>query len=81
MMPKNGYNYDHLKTSLERALNILGDSSKQNLMVYMKAHCGISFESGRCSITEIENALHCVFGSGATIITERMYRELQTLPE
>jgi hypothetical protein len=80
-MPKNGYNYDHLKTSLERALSILGDSSKRNLMFYMTTHYGISFDGGQCSITEIEDALKGVFGSGSTIITERMYKELQSLPE
>lgn len=81
MMPKNGYNYDRLKTSLERALSVLGDTSKENLMFYMTAHYGISFDEGQCSITEIENALRGVFGSGSTIITDRMYKELQTLPE
>ncbi len=81
MMPKNGYNYDRLESSLERALSVLGDSSKQNLMLYIATHFGISFDEGQCSITEIENALREVFGSGSTIITDRMYNELQTLPE
>jgi hypothetical protein len=80
-MPKNGYNYDRLKRSLERALSVLGDSSKENLMFYMTTHCGISFDEGQCSITEIENALRGVFGSGSMIIIDRMYKELQILSE
>jgi hypothetical protein len=50
-------------------------------MLYIATHFGISFDEGQCSITEIENALREVFGSGSTIITDRMYNELQTLPE
>lgn len=80
MMPKNGYNY-RLKASLERALGVLGDSSKQILMFYMADHYGISFDDRECSIGEIEAALKGVLGSGYTIITERMYKELQSLPE
>ena len=80
MLPKNGYNYDRLKSSLERALSVLGDSSKQNLLLYLTTH-GISFEEGQCSVAEIENALRRVFGSGSTIITDRMHRELQSIPE
>jgi hypothetical protein len=37
-MPKNGYNYDRLRISLERALSVLGDSSKQVLLFYMAEH-------------------------------------------
>ena len=80
MLPKNGYNYDRLKSSLERALSVLGDSSKQNLLLYLTTQ-GISFEEGQCSVAEIENALKGVFGSGSTIITDRMHRELQSIPE
>jgi hypothetical protein len=80
MMPKNGYNY-RLKASLERALSVLGDSSKQVLMFYMTDHYGISFDDRKCSIGEIEAALKGVLGSGSAIITERMYKELQSLPE
>jgi hypothetical protein len=50
-------------------------------MFYMTTHYGISFDDGQCSITEIEEALRGVFGSGSTIITQRMYKELQSLPE
>lgn len=78
MMPRHGYNY-RLKVSLERALGILGDSSKQVLMFYITRQCGISFE--KCSLSEIEEALKSVLGSGSAIITERMYRELESLPE
>jgi len=80
MMPKNGYNY-RLKTSLERALSVLGDSSKQTLLFYMIEHCGISFDDRKCSIAEIEAALKGVLGSGSSIITERMYKEFENLPE
>ena len=80
MLPENGYHYDRLKSSVERALSVLGDSSKQNLILYMTTHCGISFEEGQCSVAEIENALKGVFGSGSTIITDRMHRELQSIP-
>lgn len=78
MMPRHGYNY-RLKVSLERALGILGDSSKQVLMFYITRQCGISFE--KCSPSEIEEALKSVLGSGSAIITERMYRELESLTE
>jgi hypothetical protein len=81
MMPKNGYNYDRLRTSLERALSVLGDSSKQVLMFYMTEHCGISFDNRNCSIAEIEFALKSVLGAGSSIITERMYKELKSMPE
>jgi hypothetical protein len=81
MMPKNGYNYDRLRTSLERALSVLGDSSKQVLLFYMAEHCGISFDDRKCSIAEIESALKSVLGAGSSIITERMYKELQSMPE
>lgn len=81
MMPKNGYNYNRLRTSLERALSILGDHSKKVLMFYMVEHCGISFDDRKCSIAEIESALKSILGSGSSIITERMYKELQALPE
>jgi hypothetical protein len=80
MMPKNGYNYYQIRVSLERALNVLGDSSKQTLMFHMAKHYGISFDRG-CSIREIEVALRGILGSGAAIITDRMYRELQAMPE
>lgn len=78
MMPTHGYNY-RLRTSLERALGILGESSKQVLMFYITRQCGISFD--KCSMSEIEAALKGILGSGSTIITERMYRELESLPE
>ena len=81
MMPRNGYNYDRLKTSLERALSVLGDSSKQVLMFCMSEHCGISFDDRKCSIEKIEAALKSVLGAGSSIITERMYKELQSMPE
>lgn len=81
MIPRNGYNYDRLRTSLERALSVLGDSSKQVLLFYMAEHCGISFDDGKCSIVEIESALKSVLGAGSSIITERMYKELQSMPE
>lgn len=77
-MPRHGYNY-RLKISLERALSILGEPSKQVLMFYITHQCGISFE--KCSMSEIEVALKGILGSGSVIITERMYRELQSLPE
>lgn len=80
MMPKNGYNHDGLKTSLERALSILGDHSRQVLMLYMAEHCGVSFDD-RCSVAEIESALKGVLGSGSSLITERMHKELQSLQE
>lgn len=79
-MPKHGYNY-RLKTSLERALSVLGDSSKETLMFYMIEHCGISFDDRECSMAEIEAALKGVIGSGSSIITERMYKELESLPQ
>jgi hypothetical protein len=80
MMPKNGYNYYQIRTSLERALNVLGEPSKRILMFYIAKHCGMSFEKG-CSIQEIEIALSGILGSGAAIITDRMYRELQAMAE
>lgn len=80
MMPRNGYNY-RLRTSLERALSVLGDSSRQILMTYMTEHCGISFDDRECSLSEIESALKDVFGSGSGIIAERMHKEMQSLPE
>jgi hypothetical protein len=81
MMPRNGYNYDQLKTSLERALSVLGDSSRQVLLLYMAKHCGISFDDRKCSVDEIESALKSVLGAGSSIITERMYKELESMPE
>ena len=79
MMPKHGYNY-RLKVSLERALDILGDSSKQ-IMMHHLAERGISFDR-ECSISAIEEALKGIIGSGSALITERMYRDLQqSLPE
>ena len=81
MMPRNGYNYERLRTSLERALSVLGDSSKQVLLFYMAEHCGISFDDRKCSVDEIESALKSVLGAGSSIITERMYKELQSMPE
>lgn len=81
MMPKNGYNYNRLRTSLERALSVLGEPSRKVLIFYMVEHCGISFDDTKCSIAEIESALKSVLGSGSSIITERMYKELQALPE
>lgn len=79
MMPKNGYNYDNVRISLERALSVLGDHSKQMIMLYLVEHCGISFDN--CSISEIESALKSILGSGSAIIKERMYKELQSMPE
>jgi hypothetical protein len=81
MMPKNGYNYDRLKVSLEQALSVLGERSKQILMLYMTEHYGISFDKKGCSVAEIESALKAVFGSGSSIITERMYKELWSMTE
>jgi hypothetical protein len=81
MMPKNGYKYNRLRISLERALGVLGDTSRQVLMFYMAEHCGISFDDRKCSMAQIESALKSILGSGSAIITERMYRELQALPE
>jgi hypothetical protein len=79
-MPINGYNY-RLRTSLERALSVLGESSKQLLMLYLVEQCDISFDGGKCSIAEIESSLKSILGSGASIITQRMYKELQSLPQ
>ncbi len=80
MMPRNGYNYNLLKISLERALSILGESSKQVLLFYMTEHCGISFDR-KCSFAEIESALKTILGTGSAIITKRMYKELQSMTE
>ncbi|AFU59766.1 MAG: hypothetical protein QXX64_00565 [Nitrososphaera sp.] len=80
MMPRNGYNYNLLRISLERALSVLGESSKQILLFYMAEHCGISFDR-KCSLAEIESALRSVLGSGSAIITKRMYKELQSMTE
>lgn len=79
-MPRNGYNYNLLRISLERALSVLGESSKQILLFYMAEHCGISFDR-KCSLAEIESALRSVLGSGSAIITKRMYKELQSMTE
>ncbi len=81
MMPKNGYKYYQIKISLERALDVLGEPAKQTLMFYLAKHCSISFDDRGCSVREIESALKDIFGSGASIITDRMYRELQAMPE
>ena len=81
MMHKNGYNHNGLKTSLERALSILGDHSRQILMLHMAERYGISFDKRGCSVAEIESALRNVLGSGSSIITDRMYKELQSMPE
>lgn len=62
-------------------MSILGDHSKQILMVYMAENCGISFDKKGCSIADIESALKGILGSGSAIITEQMYKELQSLPE
>lgn len=79
MMPKHGYNY-RLKISLERALDILGNSSKQILLLHLTQH-GISFDR-ECSIAEIDAALKGILGSGSALITERIYRDLQqSVPE
>lgn len=78
MMPRHGYNY-RMKTALEKALNILGDSSKRIIMLYLAQHCHISFD--KCSVSEIEAALKSVLGSGSSIIMERIYKELESLPE
>jgi hypothetical protein len=80
MMPENGYNSDQFRISLERALDVFGESSKRTLMFYLAKHCSMSFDKG-CSIREIEVALSGILGFGATIIADRMYRELQTMPE
>jgi len=81
MMPKNGYNYHQIMLSLERALDVMGESSKKTLMFHIAKHYGISFEGKGCSIGEIEAALKGILGSGAAIITDRMYRELQAMAE
>jgi hypothetical protein len=81
MMPKNGYNQDRLKMSLDRALSVLGNPSKEALMFYITEHYGISFDGSRPSITEIESALKSILGSGSTLITNIMYKELQSMVE
>lgn len=81
MMPKNGYNYNRLRISLERALSVLGDPSKQVVMFYMADHYGISFDDRECSMAQIESALKGILGSGSAIITGRMYKELLQLSE
>jgi hypothetical protein len=81
MMPKNGYNYDRLRVSLERTLSVIGEPSKKILMFYLAEHCGISFDDKKCSMADIESALKSILGSGSLIITERMYKELEALPE
>jgi hypothetical protein len=81
MMSKNGYRDDRLMASLENALAVLGESSKQTMIYYMSKYYGISFEGERASsLAEIEAALRGILGSGAVIITERLYSELQRVP-
>lgn len=80
MMPQHGYNL-RLKTSLEKALSVLGESSKKTLISYMTEQCGISFDDGKCSIPQIEAALKGILGSGSTIITDIMSRDLDSIPE
>ena len=78
MMSKNGYRDDRLVASLEYALSVLGESSKQTMIYYMTKYYGISFGGGRTSsLAEIEAALRGILGSGSDIITERLYSELQ----
>jgi hypothetical protein len=81
MMPKNGYNHDGLKMSLDRALSVLGERSKQILILYMTERYGISFDKNGSSVADIEFALEGVLGSGSSMITERMYKELQSMIE
>jgi hypothetical protein len=79
MMPQHGYNL-RLKTSLEKALDVLGEPSKKTLMFYVTEQCGISFESN-CSIPQIESALKGILGAGSKIITDMMYSDLERIPE
>jgi hypothetical protein len=68
-------------SSLENALAVLGESSKQTMIYYMTKYYGISFEGSKISsLEEIEAALRGILGSGAVIITERLYSELQRVP-
>ena len=80
-MPRNGYEQDMLKVSLDRALNILGDSFRQAIIHYMTEYYGISFTSGKCSAMDIESALKGMLGEGSKLITDRMYKELQSMNE
>ena len=78
MMSKNGYRDDRVMPSLEYALSVLGESSKQAMIYYMTKYYGISFGgSNTSSLQEIEAALRGILGSGADIITERLRSELQ----
>ena len=81
MMSKNGYRDDRLISSLENALAVLGEPSKQTMIYYMTKYYGISFGGNRTSsLEEIEAALRGILGSGAVIITEKLYSELQRVP-
>jgi len=81
MIPKNGYKYHQIRISLERALDVLGEPAKQNLMFYLTKYNTMSLDDKNCSVREIEVALKGILGSGAALITDRMYRELQSMPE
>jgi hypothetical protein len=77
MMPKNGYKSDWVRQSLDSALGVLGDSSKQTMMFYMTKHYGITFDgSKKHSVGEIEDALKGILGPGYAIVAERMHFEL-----
>jgi hypothetical protein len=81
MMSKNGYRDDRLISSLENALAVLGEASKQTMIYYMTKYYGISFGGNKASsLEEIEAALRGILGSGAVIITEKLYSELQRVP-
>jgi hypothetical protein len=79
MVPRNGYKQDVVKISLDRALNILGDSFKRAIIFYMTEYYGISWTAGKCSVSDIESALKSMLGEGSKLITDRMYKELESM--
>ncbi|MGH9922191.1 MAG: hypothetical protein ACRD38_05525 [Nitrososphaerales archaeon] len=80
MMSRNGYNgYNELaRLSLEKALDILGESSKNTLIYYLTRQYGITTFS---NVTEIQLALKSILGTGAYVIIEGMESEMQRLAE
>jgi hypothetical protein len=66
-----------LRFAVEMAFRFLSDDSLQCLLHYLESAQGIVFSDDDCpSLQELRNALDEIFGTGAEIMLQRLFQEL-----
>lgn len=73
---RDGLSRAVIVVALDKALNMLGQTSKKALLFHLKERYGISFDDNAFSVEQLFSALRDILGNGgASIIMEKVFLE------